>query len=98
MKKFLLISILLISCPVFSMCPIDSSGESICSSSGMFGNSLPVSQPQEQSRSADIFQGGQDNGLNKPFPQLRNPVMQYNSGCQFGTCVQDLNNVKNQSR
>lgn len=101
MKKFLLICILLVSSPVFSLCSIDSSSDSICSISGMGSNSPIFQTPNsglEMNNSQEVMKPlQQENSLNKALPASSDSIMKYNSGCQFGICVQDLNNTKNKN-
>lgn len=102
MKKFLILSFFLISTPVFALCSIDA-GESICSlSNPNNSNSLPIFQsPNAASNinnSQKQLQPIQQNNLNSPLKQQNNSIMKYNSGCQFGTCVQDVNNSKEENQ
>ena len=100
MKKLLFLFIIFISIPVYSACLVDTGGETVCSLSNIRNNTLQNTNNQSLQTEVDnlheTFKPIQQNhDLNKPFPQTNNPLMQYNSGCQFGICVQDLNNVKN---
>lgn len=95
MKNLILLSILLMPVSAFGVCSIDSidSGESVCSLPNFREQVRPV---------YDSSNGGNTNINNPklqplkredPINQMRGPnnSLNYNSGCQFGTCLQDPN-------
>lgn len=98
MKKFLLLITLCIA-PVYALCPVDYTGENLCTlpNSGtktqpMFMNpnfGSNISQPQKQ------LQPRQVENLSD---RMKNQNLQYDSSCQFGVCVQDLNNTENKNQ
>ena len=99
MKKFLLFYLMLSSLSAYATCPIDVSGESVCSISNFNSNTLPIFQSPNSGKnlnnsSIGIQQQMPQNTLNKNLYNQSDSIMQYNSGCQFGICVQDLNNSK----
>ena len=94
MKKFaVLLFALLIVIPAYALCTVDS-GEKVCSI------------PQFREQVSPIFRD-RSNGTNMSNPQVQlqplnressmeqmrgpNNNLNYNSGCQFGICLQDPN-------
>ncbi len=98
MKKLIILCLFLISVPAFALCSIES-GESICSiSNPNNSNSMPIfKSPNAASNinnSASNFNSYRQNTkLNNQLREQNSSIMKYNSGCQFGTCVQDVNNA-----
>ena len=100
MKKFLIFLILCFVLPVNALCPIEG-GETVCSISDI-NTSLPAFQNTNSSSNINNTQKplqpfkteGSINTINKP--DMNN--MNYNTGCQFGSCVQDLTNMNNKNQ
>ena len=100
MKKFLIIFGISLVLPVNALCPIDG-GETVCSISDM-NTSLPAFQNTNSSSNINNTQKtlqpfkteSSINTINKP--DMNN--MNYNTGCQFGSCVQDLTNTNNKNQ
>ena len=100
MKKFLIILIMCFILPVNALCPIDG-GEAVCSISDV-NTSLPAFQNPNSSSNINNLQKqlqplkteGSINNINQQ--DMNN--MNYNTGCQFGTCVQDLTNINNKNQ
>ena len=100
MKKFLLFFALCFVLPVNALCPIEA-GENVCSISDV-NTSLPAFQNPNSSSNINNTQKqlqpfkteGSINGINQP--DMNN--MNYNTGCQFGSCVQDLTNTNNKNQ
>jgi len=94
MKKLIILCLLLVSVPAFALCSIES-GESICSISNPNNNSsLPIFQSPNAASNINNSTNkiSSKNQLNNPVRIQNNSILKYNSGCQFGTCVQDINN------
>lgn len=95
MKKYLVISIFLFSLPSFAACPIDG-GDTVCSLPSFREQVSPVFK---ETNTLGNFNSNQPNGqlqpLNRedPINQMRGPNnnLNYNSGCQFGVCLQNPN-------
>ena len=105
MKKFLLIFMFMffVSIQSYALCPIDADGESVCSLSDFSNNQKPIFQTQNSGIDINNTHGSikpiqSENGLNNKLPSSSDSIMKYNSGCQFGICVQDLNNTKNKNQ
>ena len=100
MKKFLIFFALFLILPVNALCLIDG-GEAVCSISDV-NTSLPTFQNPNSSSNINNSQKplqpfkteGSINSINQP--DMNN--MNYNTGCQFGTCVQDLINTNNKNQ
>ena len=100
MKKFYIILLLFLILPINAMCPIDD-GETVCSISDV-NTSLPAFQNTNTSSNINNTQKPLQpfktedsiNTINKP--DMNN--MNYNTGCQFGSCVQDLTNTNNKNQ
>lgn len=95
MKQIYIILLLLsFIIPSFALCPIDS-GESVCSIADFKTNSTSVLQNTKlESNLNDNYIPLQPLQKENLFNKIRTPnneLMQYDSGCQFGTCVQNLN-------
>jgi len=102
MKKSLFIFVLLLSCPAYSLCSIDEVGESVCSLTN-FNNTMPIFKTPNADNNLSTPQGKiqpmrQEDTLNNQLYESNDSIMKYNSGCQFGICVQDLNNTKNKNQ
>jgi hypothetical protein len=85
--------LLIFTMPVYALCPIDS-GESVCSLPDFKQNSTQIFQDINSEKNLNDNQT-QLQPLQKDdlFNKMRAPnyeLMKYDSGCQFGTCVQDL--------
>ena len=92
MKKFLLISALIISMPSFALCPI-SDGESVCTLPNSSSN-IPLFQtndiPSLNPSQAELQTRNNQNSLGR----TRNKEgiqMQGSLGCQFGNCNKESN-------
>ena len=84
------------------MCPVEADGESVCSITN-FNNKAPIFQSPASENNLSKPQGivqpmRQENALNNQIYEQSDSIMKYNSGCQFGICVQDLNNTKNKNQ
>ena len=90
MKKYLLLPALLISLPVFSACPIES-GETVCTLPNFREQVQPIFDNTNYPKSVNPAQNLQPLKREDPINQMRGPNNQlnYNSGCQFGVCLQD---------
>ena len=99
MKKFLIL-LSFICIPSYALCPIEA-GESVCTLPDL-DSSLPLFQSSGSSSNINNTQiqlqpmkkEGATNKIN--LPGMNN--MNYNTGCQFGNCIQDLNNTYNKSQ
>ena len=97
MKKLFLLFVILVTCPVFAACPIDSEGAACAAE---FQNNLPdiiqpksvpSSQPQANIFSETPAAVNSDREM-QPSKNLRsfganNQDYGYNSNCQFGVCM-----------
>ena len=102
MKKFLIILSFFLSLPSHALCPVETNGESVCSITN-FDNKSPIFQMPNSENNMNSSQGvvqpmRQENALNNQIYEQSDSIMKYNSGCQFGICVQDLNNTKNKNQ
>ena len=93
MKKFFILSVILISLPSYSACPIDINDETVCALPGFREQSSPIFQ---NSNNTNIGTPGvrlQPLTREDPINQMREPNnnLNYNSGCQFGVCLQNPN-------
>lgn len=91
MKKLLIIPAVLIALPAFSACSIEG-GETVCTLPNFREQISPIYQ---ESPSATPYPNAQLQPLNRtdPIEQMRGPnnTLNYNSGCQFGVCLQNPN-------
>ncbi len=104
MKKFLILSVILISAPVFASCPVDGSATS-CSIAQI---REPMSPTYQTTPNISEFSGSPEARLapannNAVESQLRefrpqNKDYSYNSSCQFGMCLQDRSDTLFQHR
>ena len=89
MKKFLILSIFFGILPSFAMCPIDSEN-AVCALPGFREQVNPI---YIQSPSATPYPNASLQPLKRqdPIEQMRGPNndRNYNSGCQFGVCLQN---------
>ncbi len=94
MKKLLIIFLLVFVLPSYATCPINN-GESVCSLPDFGSNSKPIFQNTTTEANVNNTQTTlQPLYKDDLFEKIRTPnnkLMQYDSGCQFGVCVQDLN-------
>ena len=91
MKKSLIFSAVLLSLPVFALCPIEN-GETVCSLPNFREQVQPI---YKESPSAKFAPNVKLQPLNRtdPIEQMRGPNnnLNYNSGCQFGVCLRNPN-------
>lgn len=92
MKYLLSLFFCLILTPVFALCSLESD---VCS------------LPSYQQQTSPLFNSNQKSNIDNLKPKVKelnkensfkqsfkpNQELEYNSGCQFGVCVQDLNNT-----
>ena len=88
--------------PVHAACPLDSSGENICSVSD-FEKRTPLGVTQAENMINFSSEQKPIQTENAPAPLNISPVInnlqnQYDSACQFGVCLQDLNNTINKNQ
>jgi len=102
MKKFLIILVLFASASVHALCPVDITGESVCTLPDYGQKSMPSFSGQENSvgiKTEPIRSNSVPNltplNINS---DKRAGQFQYDSSCQFGVCLQDLNNSKNKNQ
>ena len=91
MKKFLLIISLTILSPTYASCLIDSI-DSVCSLPEFRQEHTPIFKENNINTSNPSIQL-QPLGRTDPMDKMResNNSLNYNSGCQFGICVQNPN-------
>ena len=97
MKKIILIACTFFTVQAYALCPLDS-GDSVCSSDlgnpaqpDILKNENMFNFNSEQppvNRSEVLSPSNQDINIKKQ-------QLQYDSACQFGVCIQDLNNTNN---
>ena len=96
MKKFLIFAILISIQSVFAACPIDAKDDAVCSLPEFRQQLGPIFK--QSSGSNTEASGVELQPLNRtdPIEQMRGPnnMMNYNSGCQFGVCLQNPNNSR----
>ena len=99
MKKFLFVYFFICVIQVYAACPVDFSGENICTSNE---KNFPQNFIQHGS---SVINTEQDNKQSLPnLTPLNTGInnnadkMQYNSSCQFGVCLQDVNNLNNKNQ
>lgn len=102
MKKFLIIFILFASASVHAVCPLDITGESVCTLPDYGQKSVPSFAEQRNSIGAKT-EPVRSNSLPDLTPlninsDKKNGQFQYDSSCQFGVCLQDLNNSNNKNQ
>ena len=88
----LLIFLILFTPPTFALCPIDS-GESVCSADFKHNTTSIFQNKNYESNLGDTHSPLQPLQKENLFDKTRMPnneLMQYDSGCQFGNCVQNL--------
>ena len=93
MKKLFIFLQLLIVMPVFAMCPIDA-GESVCSITDFKNNTTSIFQntafESNLNNNQTQLQPLQKENLFDKTRIPNNELMKYDSGCQFGSCLQNL--------
>lgn len=95
MKKFYLIPAILIVLPIYALCPIEG-GEKVCSLPEYGEQAAPIFQQTNPTVNIENTNPQlQPLGRTNPIEQMRGPnnKLNYNSGCQFGMCLQNPNNV-----
>lgn len=93
MKQLFILLLLLFTPTSFALCPIDS-GETVCSITNFKNNSTSIFQNTNKesnlSETQIQLQPLQKENLFDKTRTPNNELMQYDSGCQFGNCVQSL--------
>ncbi len=92
MKKYLII-IAFFTLPSFAACPIES-GETVCSLPSFREQIKPTYQSNSPSNAnSEPNSPLQPLSRQDPINQMRSPNnnLNYNSGCQFGVCLQNPN-------
>ena len=93
MKKFLFLSLSLLILPVYALCPIDNAGDSVCTLPEFRQQVTPIFKQSGGVPTNIDSSPGQLQPLNRadPINQMRgaNNSTNYNSGCQFGVCLQN---------
>ena len=93
MKKFLVLLTMFVSLPVFAVCPVEG-GETVCTLPNFREKFQPVYSPNN---SISEFSGSPETRL-KPLDKSVRQFNEftpsgngnsYNSGCQFGICLQN---------
>ena len=92
MKKiFIIPAMFVLSLLLYASCPIDA-GETVCALPGLREKVEPI---YKESQSATPYPNATLQPLNRqdPIEQMRGPNnnLNYNSGCQFGVCLQNPN-------
>ena len=95
MKKYCFLIAVLIVLPVYALCPIEG-GETVCSLPDYGEQTVPLFQQTN----AGINTNNPNTKLQpmsktNPIEQMSGPnnSLNYNSGCQFGMCLQNPNNI-----
>lgn len=96
MKKLFILLQLIFVMPSFALCSIEST-ESICTlpkfntnnSSSVFKNTN--AEANLNNTNQPMLQPLQRDDLFEKIKTPNNELMKYDSGCQFGSCLQDLN-------
>ncbi len=95
MKKLFVLPAFLIVLPIYALCPIEG-GETVCSLPEFRGQTTPIFQQVNPELNINTPQVKLQ-PLNRadPIEQMRGPNnnINYNSGCQFGMCLQNPNNT-----
>lgn len=96
MRKFFVLSFLLIVLPSYSACPIDKIGEAVCSLPNFREQVSPIFQDRNDINMSNPTVKLQPLNRTDPIEQMRGPNnnLNYNSGCQFGVCLQNPNESK----
>lgn len=91
MKKSLIFFATMLSLPVFALCPIEN-GETVCSLPGFREQVQPI---YTEIPSASFAPNVKLQPMKRtdPVDQMRGPNnnLNYNSGCQFGVCLNNPN-------
>ena len=101
MKKIFIVLATTIFLPAFGMCSIDTGSESVCSLPNVLDKTPLIFQHKNSEANLNPRIQLQPRTTKNPFEQMRNPNnegLKYNSGCQFGICVNDVNNLNNKSQ
>ena len=94
MKKYFVYTLLLTTIPAYSACPIDPiSGESVCTLPSFREQVSPVFNNNSSTNLNNPAGKLQPLSRQDPINQMRGPNndLNYNSGCQFGVCLQNPN-------
>ena len=95
MKKYLILAIFLAPISSFAACPIDINGEAVCTLPEFRQQITPVFKQSTGVQTNIDSPAGQLQPLNRtdPINDMRGPNnnLNYNSGCQFGVCLQNPN-------
>ena len=96
MKKYLLIMIFTVAIPAYAACPIDTSGETVCSLPEFRQQVTPIFNDSNNLNLSNPSVNLQPLTRTDPIEQMRGPNnnLNYNSGCQFGVCLQNPNESK----
>ncbi len=95
MKKFLILSAFLLTLPAFAACPIEG-GETVCSLPGFREQMTPTYNPNSnisefsdtpEARLNPIDRSDIEQEMKRFSPAESD--YSYNSGCQFGVCMQN---------
>lgn len=93
MKRLLILSLLYLAMPAYALCSVDAEN-SVCALPNFNTNKTHLFQNTNKEANLNSIQTPlqpfrHDNLFNEPnIPN--NELMKYDSGCQFGLCVQDL--------
>jgi len=94
MKYLLTILSIVFVIPCYALCPVDA-GESVCTLPNFKTNNIQSFQNKKTenilNNSPSQLQPLQRDDLFEKMRTPNNELMKYDSGCQFGSCVQDLN-------
>ena len=95
MKKFYILPAFLVVLPIYALCPIEG-GETVCSLPEFREQVSPIfkeSNPEANMSNPQVRL--QPLNRTDPMDQMRGPNnnLNYNSGCQFGMCLQNPNNT-----
>ena len=91
MKKFLIFSILITIQSVFAACSIDNESDAVCSLPEFRQQITPIFKQSSGTNSEASGIELQPLNRTDPIEQMRGPnnMTNYNSGCQFGVCLQN---------
>lgn len=102
MKKIFIITAILVSIPAYAVCSIDTlSNSNVCSLPNVLDKTPSIFQHKDSEanlKPAEQLQPGKTQNTFEQFRQPNNEGLKYNSGCQFGNCVNDVNNLNNKSQ
>ena len=93
MKKFVFLSFCFLLLPVYALCPLDGSNDSVCTLPEFRQQVTPMFKQSGGVPTNIDSTPGQLQPLDRvdPINQMRgtNNSTNYNSGCQFGVCLQN---------